>query len=214
MDSASHMELTQVQSQLEPGRILTQTIVPSPSTLRWEGEPLKALLLDSSWRPISFIKETRAIVMVMMGKAEVVSDWEHKYSTVDKNFSVPAIVRLPKYVHRYNGPPRFRRTVLYSRDGWSCQYCGVKLGWNGLTIDHVHPRSLGGQTSWNNCVTACKACNRNKGCKTLHESGMKLRKQPQPPNPNHFWDARNKIEQGNWHPMWSDFLGTRHASAF
>lgn len=150
--------------------------------------------------------------MVMMGKAEVVTDWDHKYSTVDREFTVPAIVRLPKYVHRHGRTSRFRRTVLYSRDAWTCQYCGVTLGWSGLTIDHVHPRALGGKTSWNNCVTACKACNQKKGYKTLQESGMKLRKQPQPPTSSHFWEVSNKAEV-NWHPMWSDFLGTKHASS-
>lgn len=169
---------------------------------------MPVLLLDSTWRPISFIKETRAVVMAMMGKVEVITAWEgKKVKTITNEFDVPAVVRLPKYKHGHYGPPRFRRSVLYSRDNWSCQYCGVVCGWSSLTIDHVVPKSKGGPTSWTNCVTACKNCNRNKGCKTLHESGMKLRKQPAAPGPNHFWDARANIESETWHPTWTDFLG-------
>lgn len=173
---------------------------------------MKALLLDSSWRPISFIKETRAIVMVLMGKAELISEWNETVKTVDKSYSVPAVVRLPKYTHKLLGTPRFRRTILYSRDGWSCQYCGIILGKHGLTIDHVLPKSLGGKTSWQNCVTSCKSCNREKGCMTLNESGMRLRKNPAPPTQRHFWDARNILEKDKWHPMWSEILGEKNAS--
>lgn len=173
---------------------------------------MRALLLDSTWRPITFIKEVRAAVMVMAGKAEVVTDWEDRHlSSQRMTMKSPAVIRLHSYVHRHRGVPRFRRSVLYSRDGWQCQYCGEKLSASSLTIDHVVPRAMGGKTSWNNCVASCRPCNRKKGCMPLREAGMTLKKQPTPPNPSHFWDWRNRLSSDSWHPTWSQFIGAKNA---
>lgn len=168
---------------------------------------MKALILDSAWRPVSFVKESRAAVMVITGKAEVVTDWEDRQLCSPRmTINSPAVIRLPSYVHRQYGTPRFRRLALYSRDGWQCQYCGSRLPPSSLTIDHVVPRARGGKTSWSNCVAACRGCNRKKGCLLPREAGMSLRKQPSVPSGLHFWDFRNKSECDTWHPTWSQFL--------
>jgi hypothetical protein len=44
-----------------------------------------------------------------------------------------------------------------------------------VTLDHVVPRSRGGRTTWENVVTACGRCNREKGDRTPDEAGMALR---------------------------------------
>lgn len=163
---------------------------------------------------MTFIRESRAVIMVIMGKAEMVTDWHGRtISSPGRAFSSPAVLRLPKYVHKVHGPPRFRRSVLYARDAWSCQYCGVRLNSGGLTIDHVVPKALGGKTTWHNCVTACKPCNRKKGCMLLGKTGMSLRRSPTPPSSHHFWDSKNKSIDDSWHPMWNDFLGGRDESS-
>lgn len=41
----------------------------------------------------------------------------------------------------------------------SCHYCDGPGG----TIDHVVPKSRGGQTSPENCVPACRECNHARG---------------------------------------------------
>ena len=43
------------------------------------------------------------------------------------------------------------RAMIYKRDHNTCQYCGSK---SKLTIDHVIPRSKGGDNSWENLVVA------------------------------------------------------------
>lgn len=47
------------------------------------------------------------------------------------------------------------------RDGDRCVYCGATAEESGahLHLDHVQPRSLGGEDSASNLVTACRACN-------------------------------------------------------
>jgi 5-methylcytosine-specific restriction endonuclease McrA len=42
-----------------------------------------------------------------------------------------------------------------------CAYCGVKT--DTLTLDHVKPKSLGGEDFATNLVPACKCCNQDKG---------------------------------------------------
>ena len=45
-----------------------------------------------------------------------------------------------------------------------CYYCGVPFyGDMNPTLDHVNPKTLGGETSHKNTVLACKRCNDLKG---------------------------------------------------
>jgi hypothetical protein len=63
----------------------------------------------------------------------------------------------------YPKPTKFSRVNIYGRDGYSCQYCGVKKKMiSELTYDHVVPRAQGGKTTWTNIVTCCSDCNREK----------------------------------------------------
>ena len=64
------------------------------------------------------------------------------------------------------------------RDHSSCQYCGKHLPPSELTLDHVYPRSRGGESTWDNLVACCKRCNHRKGSRTPEEAGMHLRRRP------------------------------------
>ena len=83
---------------------------------------------------------------------------------------------LPKAVKR-----RISRRALFARDGWRCVYCGTSSG--RLTLDHVVPRSRGGDSAWENVVTACSPCNLRKGDRLLDELRMTLPKPPKAPTP-------------------------------
>ena len=45
----------------------------------------------------------------------------------------------------------------------TCVYCGETYDFNELTLDHVKPRSKGGQDLTKNVVCACRRCNQDKG---------------------------------------------------
>lgn len=87
-------------------------------------------------------------------------------------FPMPKVLRLVKYIHAKwrSKPPKWSRARLMKRDSHSCGYCGKSAS----TIDHIIPRSCGGQTTWLNTVAACFKCNNKKGSRTLKESGMKI----------------------------------------
>jgi hypothetical protein len=170
---------------------------------------MKTLMLDSTWRPINFVKQHRAVIMLLAGKVELITAWDGEAITSPSySMEVPAVIRLKHYVGGRFGRPRFRRKILFTRDSWSCQYCAAKLGWKNITIDHVIPRCSGGKTTWENCVAACWSCNEKKGKKSLKEAGMKLLSQPKEPKPQHFWNLYDHIDHDRWHPEWSVFLKT------
>lgn len=173
----------------------------------------RVLLLNSDWSPLNFVSSIRALNLLFKGRAEVilmgekVSAWDEPISTPSRSYDVPATLRLVERVNVKFAPPRFRKRVLFNRDDWRCQYCGVDLDLRSITIDHVVPRSRGGNTSWNNCVTACRKCNSKKGNRTLSESGMCLRRTPVEPNVDHFWERGNEHNRrSSWHPDWSLFF--------
>jgi len=174
----------------------------------------RALLLNADWSPLRFISDRSAVRLFMNGRAEVIqspvsdglSFWNDEgFATVSTVIAIPATLKLCKYVSKRWQAPRFRKKVLYRRDGWRCQYCGEKLSWNNITIDHVLPSSRGGQTSWLNCVTACKHCNKRKANRTPEEAGMVLAKKPANPSALHFWDV---LKTDCWHIDWEMFLGS------
>ena len=72
-----------------------------------------------------------------------------------------------------------RRNILM-RDGYRCQYCGLKFHGSGLTLDHVIPRAQDGRNSWENRVTWCRKDNHRQADRTPAEAGMQLLRRPLP----------------------------------
>jgi 5-methylcytosine-specific restriction endonuclease McrA len=158
-----------------------------------------------------FMSDEDAIILFFKGRAEVIanfqtgmpSEWDEVWSSPSTSIHVPATLRLLKRANKKWKAPRFRKKVLFNRDGWCCQYCGTKLHWDSITIDHVQPQARGGQTTWLNCVSACRSCNRRKDCRTPEEAGMKLLKKPTTPTSLHFWDV---MRSDSWHADWDTYI--------
>lgn len=124
------------------------------------------LVLNSSYEPINITSWKRAIVLLLKEKAQVISN---------------TVIRLVSYIKIpiskiSSGKPT--KSLIYKRDNNRCQYCGST---RSLTIDHVIPKSLGGEDTWENLVVACEPCNSRKGNKLLEHTNMKLEKKPRPP---------------------------------
>ena len=56
----------------------------------------------------------------------------------------------------------WRRSIKEHFD-CTCVYCGGTYELNELTLDHVIPRSFGGEDLSSNLVPACRKCNQEKG---------------------------------------------------
>jgi len=141
---------------------------------------MRTLLLLPWMAPHKIISWQRAVVLVVLGKAEVLEEYDEALGRV--SFKTPAVVRLTKGGLAQKQSVRFSRINVYTRDGFRCQYCGVKKEMHELNYDHVLPRVRGGRTEWENIVTSCYACNDRKGSRTPEEAGMTLRKKPFKPS--------------------------------
>ena len=112
----------------------------------------------------------RAHVLVWKGKAEVLESLPKGLRSATDTFVWPHVIRLVQYVRVPRAIQRkISRRALFARDGWRCVYCGTSSG--RLTLDHVIPRSKGGESIWENVVTACAPCNLRKGDRLLADSG-------------------------------------------
>ncbi len=103
---------------------------------------------------------------------------------VSFQIQVPRVVRLVRYDRVPRQGLRFNRRSLLARDDHRCQYCGRTPPLSQLSLDHVMPRSRGGETTWENVVCSCVACNSKKGGRTPSEARMRLMRKPRKPRRN------------------------------
>jgi 5-methylcytosine-specific restriction endonuclease McrA len=100
-------------------------------------------------------------------------------------------VKIPRDTHRR----KITRRAVFARDGWTCQYCGVR---SNLTVDHVIPRSKGGSSDWDNIVASCAPCNRRKGDLLPHQANMTPRHAPRAPHPQVFIHVASPTIPASW----------------
>ena len=122
----------------------------------------QVLVLNASYEPLNVTTVRRAHVLVFKGKAEVIEELDQPLRSATDAFPWPHVIRLVQYVRVPRTLQRkISRRALFARDGWRCMYCGTTSG--RLTLDHVVPRSRGGDSVWENVVTSCAPCNLRKG---------------------------------------------------
>ena len=139
------------------------------------------LLLNASYEPLRILPWKRAIRLWTMGRVEVIEESTKEIRTINFVVRLPSVVRLLRYVN-YHGPlPKFSRVNVYRRDDFTCGYCGKGFIHEKLNLDHVIPRSHGGQTIWENVVTTCHPCNSRKANRTPAQANMKLLVKPYKP---------------------------------
>jgi len=166
-----------------------------------------ALVLNADYRPLSYYPLSLwtwqdAVKAAWLDRVDIVAEYDdvvHSPSTVIR---IPSVVVLKDYV-KPQKRVGFTRFNLFLRDEFRCQYCG-KSG--ELTFGHVVPRASGGVTSWQNVVAACSPCNLRKGCKSLHHTGMNLRKPPRQPAAEELRNMGRKFPPNHLHDSWMDFL--------
>jgi len=162
----------------------------------------RVLLLNVTYEPLTTVGLRRAVCLVLCGKAEVVHD--DMAGTVLRSASVtlatPSVIRLCRYVRvPYRNRVPLTRAALMRRDNYRCAYCGRRAE----TIDHVVPRSRGGQHVWENCVASCMTCNHRKADRLLDELGWTLASVPAVPRGAH-WRLIGVTHDDD--PQWATYL--------
>ncbi len=138
----------------------------------------RALVLNASYEPLSVVSERRALILVLMDKASVVVSKDETWNSESLSLQLPSVVRLTRFVKvPYRRAVPVTRRAVFGRDGHRCQYCGGPAE----SLDHIKPKSRGGDHTWENVVACCRACNVRKGDRTPAESGFNRKTDPRPP---------------------------------
>ena len=145
---------------------------------------MNTLVLNASYEPLRVVDLERAIYYLMTGKAEVVETYDRVVRSVSMSIQHPKVIKLVKYVKlkKRLQQAKYSRKNILARDKMICQYCSIKCTTKTATLDHVVPKSRGGENSWTNLVTCCKKCNNKKDDKTPQEARMKLLCEPVKPH--------------------------------
>jgi 5-methylcytosine-specific restriction endonuclease McrA len=157
----------------------------------------RALILNATYEPLCVVSTRRALMLVLNDKAEMLSATDRIYHSARAQFPEPSVVRLSYFVRvPYQARVALNRRAVFVRDGHRCQYCDQPAE----NIDHVIPRSKGGTHSWDNVVAACRPCNARKMDRFLHETSMKLRRQPRAPRERIWIIAAIGAVRPEWEP--------------
>ena len=137
----------------------------------------RVLLLNQTYEPLGTVSVARAVIMVFKNSVSVEEfDGDRVLRSARAEFPVPSVIRRRIYINirRRREASSMKRLRIYMRDKFRCQYCGDKKPAGQLTLDHILPRSRGGDNSPVNVVTACVACNNRKADRTPAEARMPL----------------------------------------
>lgn len=159
------------------------------------------LVLNRNFYAVHVTSWQRALSLLYLDHARVVdqeyrtysfADWQELSQMVTDNpsgyvrtptfkIAIPEVIALRMYDQLPVSEVKFTRRNIYEHYSYICCYCGKKFPTNDLNLEHIIPRSRGGQSTWSNVVTSCIACNIKKGNKLPEEAGMKLLIKPSKP---------------------------------
>ena len=171
---------------------------------------LPVLVLNADFRPLSYFPLStwswqEAVKAVFLDRVITISEYDEQVRSPSRCIRLPSVIALKQFVPA-NRRTAFTRFNVFLRDSFACQYCGLKPGTSELTFDHVIPKSRGGNTKWENVVSACSECNLKKGNQLPHECCMRPAKDPVEPT-NHQLQGNGRSFPPNYlHESWRDFL--------
>lgn len=211
-------------SSIAPDEGRVDAVEAAPHVRR-KRDPLElpVLVVNRFFQPVQITSARRAFLLLFGGSAQALDEagdlhdfpaWrklpvrEHDdgLPILSGSLRVPRVLHLRRYERVRRQPVRLTRKNLMLRDAHQCQYCARRPPVRELNIDHVLPRSRGGEASWENLVTACRVCNLRKGRRTPDEAAMHLLRTPGPPR----WTMAMEILLGAPDPFdeWGPFLKT------
>lgn len=127
----------------------------------------KALSDDVYLPPEDDARKTLNVLMPFAGKDYIVDE-----AIKFLNESLSQIEAYKRARDKRRSPDSRMRKEIVKRDANQCRYCGKRV--EKVYIDHVVPYCMGGETTLDNLVCACFACNSKKHARTPEQAGMQL----------------------------------------
>ena len=145
---------------------------------------MDVLQLDISGRPQAWISPREAAVLYASDAVawtlgdtfQVLRGGTQRSTGRQSRIEVHPIVAVRGVIpsRAWRQAPALSNPKLFARDRQVCAYCGGRFDFDELTREHIVPVSRGGQDTWMNCITACRACNGHKGNRKPEEARMSL----------------------------------------
>ena len=111
----------------------------------------------------------------------LIREQDEAVHTVRGPIRVPTVIVAVNFAKVPKKRPKLCARSIRERDGNRSQYTGRLLHPHEGSLDHVVPRSRGGQDAWENLVWSAKDVNQRKADRLPHEAGLKLLKFPRAP---------------------------------
>ena len=160
----------------------------------------RTLILNSTYQPLSVVSYNRAISLLINKKINSINDSEIIFKSENERIALPNVALLNYFVNApYSRRVALNKENIFIRDFYTCQYCGDQAE----SVDHIIPKSKGGEHIWDNVVACCKKCNLIKADKDLTDTRLKLKRNPQQPV-GAFWIKT--IVGSNPDPSWEEYL--------
>ncbi len=157
----------------------------------------RALVLNTTYEPLCVVSARRAVVLLLTQKADLVADSGDRMHSERLSIEVPSVIKLRSFVRvPFRRRAALNRRAVFARDGSRCQYCAAPAE----SIDHVVPRSKGGEHVWENVVAACRPCNTRKRDRLLSETTMVLRRRPAVPRELSWITVAGGRGPDHWEP--------------
>ncbi|MEM6821218.1 MAG: HNH endonuclease [Verrucomicrobiota bacterium] len=123
--------------------------------------------------------------------------------TPNRHIRIPQVIIATRFAQVPMKRPKFGKLALYRRQQGRCWYSQKKLPMEAMNIDHVLPRSRGGETSWKNCVLSDPTINHRKANRLPEEAGLKRGPKLNAPQPQ---PASQTIQNAHNVPDWKFFI--------
>jgi hypothetical protein len=127
-----------------------------PKRIKAEIFPYEALDVEAS---LSRLAEAGFVLRYGPGFIQIVNFHKHQAPHYKE---IPSVIPpAPEQENRYRNAPisERKRQQIFDRDGRACVKCRST---DDLSIDHIHPRTMGGSSADDNLQTLCKKCNSSK----------------------------------------------------
>jgi hypothetical protein len=77
------------------------------------------LVLNENYLPLNICKVRRAVVLVLVGKAEVVENGRGYFSASSGSYEIPSVIRLVYLVRKQTHPRKMTKLEIFNRDKYT-----------------------------------------------------------------------------------------------